>query len=264
MCWESDLIPGAWELEQQTISKRLPNDSGSGKPRVAVCIPHVGEWSAEWSDRVHGVLRYVPDSRFDKLIFPVKGVTVDIARDVLVLTALKDPLVTHIFFQDSDVVYEKPNNPNEAIWQLLQCNAPICSGVYRAIQMPIVLELTSPEPDKLLHSYFNYAMWMKSPNGFTPIQKWTGNWLKVDVIGMGCCLLQRQVFEKVPYPWFIWGSGKDSKDEKDRSSPSEDFNFCLNAAERGFETRVFTEIQCSHLTGKLKIKFDGTVTTQDV
>lgn len=226
------MISLAWEYRK--VSEK-PREI----PRVAILIPHTGEVSLEWADRVYGPLKYKPSPDFDKMIFPVRGVPWDVARNMLVKEALKDPKVTHLMWIDSDITFEEPPDANEAILRLMRCNAPISSGVYRARQQ----------------QGFNYAMWLKHPNGFVAIDKWSGNWIKVDVVGMGCCLCKREVFERIPEPWFWWGPGK---------SPSEDFNFCLKAAEHGYNIMVHTEIRASHISGKLKIKSDGTVIALEV
>ena len=64
---------------------------------------------------------------------------------------------------------------------------------------------------------------------------------------------KREVFEKIPYPYFKW----------DKESPSEDFYFCQKAIEHGYEIRVFTDVKCSHI-GMLKVKSDGSFSTLDV
>lgn len=210
----------------------------SRKPRVAICTPHTGSTSLEWSDRVYAPLKFVPSPYFEKRVFGCRGVPWDVARNMLVKEALKDPLVTHLMWIDTDIVFEQPPDPNEAIHRLIQCNEPIVSGIYRARQK----------------SGFNYAMCFKHPQGFVPIKEWTGNWLKVDVVGFGCVLVRREVFERIPYPWFLW------IDEH----PSEDFNFCLKAAEHGYKVMVYTDVRCSHISGGLKVKSDGSVVTLDV
>ena len=85
--------------------------------------------------------------------------------------------------------------------------------------------------------------------GFLPIQSWTGNWLQVDVTGMGCCLIDLKVFKDVPKPWFYWESGDDI---------SEDFYFLQLAKKYGYTTHVFTDVRLSHL-GNLKVRSDGTI-----
>jgi intein/homing endonuclease len=150
--------------------------------------------------------------------------------------------VTHVMFLDTDVIMEKPNDVNMAIRMMLQSmeqmGASIVSGVYRAKKK----------------EGFPYAMWMKNPVGigYVPISSWTGNFVKVDVIGFGFCLLKREVFEKTPYPWFQWYPDP---------TPSEDFVFCENALKAGFPTYVHCGITLSHI-GQLKVTCDsGNVVT---
>jgi GT2 family glycosyltransferase len=124
---------------------------------------------------------------------------------------------------------------------LLACNAPVASGLYRAKQK----------------TGFHYAAWVKNPRGegYFPIQGWTAgsNWIKVDAIGLGFCLLKREVFERIPHPWFKW----------DKPAPSEDFYFCEQLIKYGYEIRVLTDVKCSHI-GTLKVHHDGTISTLEV
>ncbi len=208
--------------------------------RVAILLPHMGEVSTEFADRTYGPLKFVPIAEFEKITFSCRGLPVHVARNMLVETALGDEKVTHLFWVDSDIVFEQPQNPNEAILRLLMCDAPIASGIYRARQK----------------AGFNWAMWTRSPNGdgFIPIQDWTGNWIQVDAIGFGCVLIRREVFEKLPKPYFTWTDPE----------PSEDFLWCEAAKKHGFEINVYTDVRCSHISGQLKVLADGSVTTLDV
>lgn len=99
--------------------------------------------------------------------------------------------VAPFLLHNSDNVCEEPTDPNQAIRTLLSLNAPCASGLYRAKQQ----------------GGFNYAMWLRNPNGagYIPIKEWTGNWIPCHVIGFGFVLLKRECFERVPYPWFEWG-----------------------------------------------------------
>lgn len=219
----------AWVLDETT------------KPHVFIAVPHHGAVPLEWVEHTYGPLRFIPQPDFKKSIRLARGIlNLDTERNLLVKMALEDPTVTHILFLDTDCVCESPKDPNQALRLLLQCNAPIASGLYRAKKK----------------EGFPYAMWVKNPKGegFLPVTSWTGNWIKVDVIGMGFCLIKREVFEKVPPPWFEWYPEPE---------PSEDFRFCLKCAEYGYEVRVFTDVKLSHI-GTLKVKIDGSVTTLDV
>jgi len=211
-------------------------------PHVKIAIPHWGSVSLEWAKRTFAPLDRDPQPDFEKQTILMRGVlNVDTERNELVKEALKDPRTTHILFLDTDNIVEQPPDPNQALRLLLACNAPVASGLYRAKQK----------------AGFFYAMWMKNPAGagYIPIQGWTegSNWIRVDAIGLGFCLLKREVFERVPYPWFKW----------DTPSPSEDFYFCEQLIKYGYEIRVLTDVKCSHV-GTLKVHYDGSISTLEV
>jgi hypothetical protein len=214
-----------------------------GKPRVPhvkILIPHWGSVSLEWAKRTFAPLDRDPQPDFEKQTILMRGIlNLDTERNELVRVALEDPRTTHILFLDTDVIVEQPPDPNQALRMLLACNAPIASALYRAKQK----------------TGFSYAMWVKNPRGegYLPVREWTGNWIRVDTIGLGFCLIKREVFEKVPYPWFKW----------DKPAPSEDFYFCEQVAKYGFEIRVLTDVKCSHI-GTLKVKPDGEISVLDV
>jgi len=132
---------------------------------------------------------------------------------------------------------ETPLDPNEALRLLYERDVPIAACIYRSKQKA---------------GFFN-AAWIKTPGGYTPVDSWTGNWFPVDVTGMHFVLIKREVFEKVPKPWFSWETGP----------PSEDFYFFEKAKEAGYEIRIFSEVRLSHL-GELKVLSTGEVTTRDV
>jgi hypothetical protein len=221
----------AWSLSEE-----------SKKPHIKICIPHWGSCSFEWSKRTFAPLFVAPQQDFDKSLEMARGIlNLDTERNELVKSALSDPTVTHIFWLDTDVIIEEPEDPNQALRMLLTCNAPIASGLYRAKQK---------------HGFF-YAMWMKNPvgEGYLSIKEWTpgSNWIKVEAIGLGCCLIKREVFEKISPPWFKW----------DNPYPSEDFYFCEQLRKSGYDIRVLTDVKCSHV-GVLKVKTDGSISTLEV
>lgn len=209
------------------------------KPVVMICIPHHGSVSMEWTDRMYTALKtFQPDMIKDYRL--MKGIlNLDTERNLLVKEALKNELMTHILWVDTDMIPEEPLDPNQALRMLLACDAPIASGLYRVKQK----------------TGFNWAMWNKVEGGSAPIGKWTegSNWIQADHIGMGFCLIKREVFETVPYPWFRWW----------HEFPSEDFSFCDKVAEYGYEIRVMTDVRLSHI-GQLKVLSSGTVTTLDI
>lgn len=232
----------AWE-EARRIRRTVRSLKQLRKvPFVEICVPHWGSVSLEWVEKTYGPLRWIPQPDFTKHNLLSKGIlNLDTERNELVKQALKNPKATHILFVDTDVVIEEPVDPNVALRMLLACDVPIASGLYRAKKK----------------EGFMYAMWVKNPHGegYLPVRSWTSgaNWIRVDAIGLGFCLIKREVFEKIPYPWFKW----------DKPHPSEDFYFCELLRKYGYEIRVLTDIKFSHV-GTLKVKIDGSVSTLEV
>lgn len=236
-------------------------------PLIAVGIPY-NNWEPEFTEKVYTRLKHVPLDFASKTIFLSHAPSLPVARDALVGQAL-GVNADYIFFIDTDNVFEIPEDPNAALKNMYQCmnkdpnskDAKIVSGLYRAKQKV----------------GFNYAAWMKvqdksyvpqtqawdisgsttakiQDKGYVPIQSWSGNWLQVSVVGMGCCLIDMKIFKEVPRPWFKWDTFDDV---------SEDFYFFEQALKYGYKVNVFTDVKLSHI-GKLKVKCDGTIVTPEM
>lgn len=211
-------------------------------PRIVIGIPYTVDVTMFWALKTMGPLLFIPTNWCEKIPQMVRGVPLNVARDQIVELALSDPAVTHILWVDTDSICESPEDPNIAMNMLYQCNVPIVSGLYRAKQK----------------QGFNYAAWVdaKLPNnqvGFIPIESYTGNFFQVDTIGMGFCLIKREVYEKLSPPWYPWP----------KASPSEDFNFCLSAKKQGYSINVFADCKISHC-GDLQVRTDGTTHVLDI
>ena len=230
-------MPTAWE--NTNIHKTVV-------PKIAVCIPYNGKWEPEWVEKTYCPLKYIPTNWCTKIIFLSKVESLPVARDILVNQALQSDC-SHIFFVDTDMIFESPNDPNTALSQLYQVvnkdpsskDGKIVSGLYRSKQK----------------QGFNYAMWMRANDkGFIPISQWTGNWLNIDVSGLGCTLIDISIFKNIERPWFKW----ELKDEI-----SEDFYFFWLAKKSGYNVHSFTDVKLSHLGG-LKVKSDGVIVVPDM
>lgn len=228
-------MPTAWD-----------NTNTSNKPKIALAIPYNSKWDPEWVEKTYVPLRYIPVEWCTKVSFLCKVPSLPVARDTLVNNAIQTNC-DYIFFLDCDHVFESPQNPNEALKLLYQCinkdpnskDGKIVSGLYRAKQS----------------TGFNYAAWIRAnEKGFLPIQSWSGNWLEIDVAGLGCCLISTDVFKNIQKPYFYWETA---------DSISEDFYFFELAKKGGYKTHIFTDVKLSHLGG-LKVKCDGTIVVQDM
>jgi hypothetical protein len=222
------------------------------KPLICVCIPHTSNVSLEWVQKTYIPLQ-MQDPRFDKTFQLARGIPVDLAREQMVDAAMKSA-ATHIFFVDTDIIFEPPLNPNDAINTLLSLNQPIISGLYRAKQRPNK-DQTLGDPAALMG--FNYDIWQKvEGRGFVPVlpPPPPTNFFTVDVTGLGLTLIQRKVFEKTPKPWFPW----------ELEGGSEDFRFYMKAksVDPSFLCWIFTQVTASH-AGELKARIDGTFSTME-
>lgn len=241
------------DAKQPTLQPTIVNQNKI--PTIAIGIPYLN-MEEEFIDKVYSPLKYIPTSFANKQIFLSKVPSIPVARNYLAKAAL-DINADYIWWLDTDHSFEDPTNakgfadPNAALKALYDVinkehSGPnskkdkIVSGLYRAKQKV----------------GFNYAawMWIESAKGFSPIQEWTGNWLDIDVVGMGCCLMDTRVFKDVPKPWFHWDEPGEI---------SEDFYFLRKAKEYGWNSKVFTDLKLSHI-GKVKVRCDGTFTTPDL
>lgn len=227
----------AWQIPTQQVS--IPQ----GMACICILIPHFGKISMEFAQSTYGPLMFVAHPKFVKTSRVARGLlNLDTERNDLARMALEDKAVTHLLWLDSDCIMEEPKDPNEALFKLLSINVPIVSGLYRA---------------KKSKGLYPYAMWARHPNssyGYTDIPQWTGNFISADAIGMGFCLCKREVFERIPPPWFVW----------DKPTPSEDFAWCEKVRRAGYEIKVYTDVRLSHeMSGKVLCS-NGAVHVLDV
>lgn len=215
-------------------------------PKIAICIPYRQDWNPEWVEKIYIPLLYKQTNFCQKVAFLCKAPSLPVSRDMLVKQALQANS-DYIFFMDTDNLFEEPSDPNEALRLLFQRmnksrdskDSKIVSALYRAKK----------------DTGFNYSMWIRHKDGgFVPIVEWKGNWLDVDTVGFGCCLIDVEVFKNIPRPYFRW---------EESGEMSEDFYFCQLAKKHGYNTHVLTDVKLSHLA-IVKVKCDGDIINQDI
>jgi hypothetical protein len=185
---------------------------------IGICIPHQVTVTMEWAYKTFAPIMNNPDYK----VKMCRGAPLPVARNEIVKMCLEDKDISHLMWVDSDMICSSPEKPVDAINMLLSCNVPIVSGLYRAKQA----------------EGFGWAAWTEphDDKGFTPLRGWNGNFFGVAIVGFGFCLIKREVFERVLFPWFTW----------DSPMPSEDFNFCIKARQYGYNINVFSAVQLAH------------------
>lgn len=235
-------MPSAWEILQSQNLQRSQQAAAAGTPEkfVALCVPHTGEVSMEWTLRLRDI-QLPPGSQ----VFMSRGMPIDVTRDSMVRDAFAQGF-EYVFFLDSDVIL-----PKDAVMTLLASKLPIVSGLYKA---------------KKPNGFF-WAAWVaadspenKDKAAFSPVMAWEGRYIKVDVVGAGCMLIHRSAYEKIRktypnLPLFFWSKERsrdllDSMEIPDfrAEQVSEDFYFNLLAKAAGIDTVIDTTVQCDHIS----------------
>lgn len=157
----------------------------------------------------------------------LSGMPYDHARNAAVHQFLASPF-EWLFSLDSDVI-----PPPDAILRLLGRNVPIISGVYHRRSPPHGVPVM-----------IRNSQW---------VTKYTrGEVLEVDLVGAGCLLTHRSVYERIPpqrpgKPWFDWRVDlKGTGVVPDHECMSEDFSLCMHWKKHGLKVLVDTSVQCRH------------------
>lgn len=187
--------------------------------QVLVGILHTEATTIAWSFGLRNLI--VPGQ-----ILPVSGMPFDHGRNSIVQTALTNGF-SHVFMLDSDVI-----PPRDTILRLMSHNLPVVSGVYCR----------------------------RSPPHGVPVMLKGGQWItqlpasglmEVDLVGAGCLLVHRSVFESIPHqrpgkPWFDW-----KVDQQGILPPeeclSEDFSWNRWIRKHGVKIFVDCSIRCRHI-----------------
>jgi len=188
------------------------------KPRVVIAVPLATPW-IYWRT-VAAILELKKPDQVDLMVF--QGALVDRARNHLIKQMLCHPMkATHILFLDYDIL-----PPPDTLTKLLTAQKPLITGLYR----------------KRLPPYEFMAFTKKSSGKYEPLSLKPGQTspLPIDVAGAGCLLIERNVLEKIPSPWF-------TSEWREEGHLSEDFSFCEKAREAGFPLFVDPTVRPVHL-----------------
>lgn len=216
-------MPGYWEIKAQ-------------RPNVLCAILTRETVTTKWAASFRRL--QLPPNSSETFI---SGMPFGHARNTAVESVLKHGF-EWLFFLDDDVCA-----PPDTVPRLLAHNRDVISGVYYR-RAPVGPNKSMP-PVMLKYKNKDEAEW---------VTQWDppGSLIEVDLVGAGCLLVNRRIFERLPRPWFTWELEPDITKwirqgmgtEQDQPIHSEDFSFCRRVRrELNLPIAVDTSIQCEHI-----------------
>ena len=187
-------------------------------PPLSVGVLTRGVVSSEWAFGFRA-LELPPGTE----VIPKSGKPFDDMRNEVVVEALRNGS-EHLLFLDDDVI-----PPPSGVKRLLEHGLPAVSGLYYRRKnpiLPVAYYDTKPKPS-FIGSF--------QPNAL----------ITVDLVGAGCLLLQRRIFEIIPKPWFEWTASRENLPEEERTS--EDINFGRKLRKFGIGVKLDTSVRCRHV-----------------
>lgn len=176
---------------------------------VLIGVPSTDNWSAWFGTCVQNMTTQICHSDGHSFGFAnARGSVICANRTDLVDSALANGC-THIMFLDTDMIF-----PVTLLSRLLTHNVPIVAANYVTKEIPAIPVTTGFAGERITSA------------GKTGLESVKG-------IGLGACLIETQVFHKIPQPWF---DNRWSFDQK--AFMIEDWCFCQAALANGFEVLI--------------------------
>ena len=148
----------------------------------------------------------------------IEGYSVDTSRNMLAKEAINQK-AEYILWVDSDMIL-----PEDALTKLLSHKKDIVSAAYA------FKDINSQ--DLIAFSIDNKRMPYSSIDGLT----------EVGGIGFGCCLTKTSVFDKIDFPYFVFGEDY-----------GEDIYFCRKVNKAGIKIYLDPDVKCGHI-GKINFQ----------
>ncbi len=206
--------------------------------RVIILLPHRDERDyRRWHRTFAAMAKPEGTSFWESSGMDCVPTRTDLVQKVLGSPENKE--VTHLFWLDDDVV-----PPLDVIPKLLEANLPFVSGIYLA-KKPL--------------GQRGLAAWMAAPNkpgNYVPIDLvQSQRYAMCDVVGFGCAMVSRMVFERMSKPWFLWEAPPGI---------SEDFYFCEKMyKELHVKPVLDMECKCGHI-GTFIVDVEGRFDTAKI
>jgi hypothetical protein len=191
--------------------------------RILIAVPHGGTVEP---DTLVSIYNMEVPSGVETELRLFYSYAIDIGRNTVSKHAIENGF-THVFFVDADM-----DIPKNALTSLLSRRLPIVSGVY--IKKQDAVEIV--------------AMKKAARGEFSPVSSLdlsSGSILQVDIIGLGCALIETSVLSRMGHPQFNFA---DSEDPKKRQG--EDVYFCMKAASLYYKIGLDSDVRCGHIGRK--------------
>ncbi len=183
---------------------------------VLICVPTTGDIHSETAEVALAICANHAEGASFRT---VRAHPTDRCRNLCVQGFLPSPH-SHLLFLDSDVV-----PPADCLERMLDVDRPVVCGIY-----PLVIEnvLCTSVARKL------------APNTYGFLHDFPDDPFEIDAAGMGCCLIAREVFERIADPWFKFELRSDGH------MTGEDIYFFERCAEVGIRPLALPQLLGSH------------------
>jgi hypothetical protein len=221
----------------------MSEDNGDLSREIASgCGPRNDETAAVRNDRPRVMVGVLPerngvpspDILFDLIAIAQRGhpfvripyTRTDLARNSLAEHLLSEERFTHVLMLDAD-----HRHPHDIVERLSRW---VIEDPSRQVVAGLAFRRGAP---------FDPCMYMEADNGqvYVP-DEWQGL-LRVDLAGTAAMMISREVFERIPRPWFAFDYSGAAK----REYPGEDMWFCRRCKEHGIPIWVDTTTVSPHL-----------------
>lgn len=154
----------------------------------------------------------------------------------------------YLMMVDSDVTV-----PKDALVNLMSHGVECVSGYYmhrnadnKPCDRTCVCKVYSPSGTP----YFNYPLESEYTKDELAALRDADNGYLVEIHGggMGCVLVNVNVFERLKYPWFDWVN----YDDDNRGMLSEDLYFCEKLRKAHIKRHVDSRVACGHLLRRIE------------
>lgn len=188
----------------------------SVRPKIAIVIesPADKKVSLEWALALRR-LDIVLDARFFVCVRNKEKVVEDVLTH--------EEHFTHILFLQTEI-----QPPKSMIADLITFQAPIASAVYKPKQKESSMWMLTEDNDK---------------RPITEVDN-SETYILVDLIDMGCVMIDRRIFEIVDQPWFLIQCNEQTLGE-DYKFNGDQYHFILKARQKNFAPYVNLQCFCS-------------------